>query len=157
MRIPTWVKTGAAVAGAATVGSIATAPESTWYDSLNKPGWQPPPVAFPLVWTPLYALIAFGSARALDRSNPADRAALKHSLALNLALNAGWTAVFFRGHRPRAALVEIAVLNASNLALLRRAWAADRTAGVALAPYVAWTGFATVLTAAIARRNPKAG
>ncbi|MBE1484611.1 tryptophan-rich sensory protein [Plantactinospora soyae] len=46
------------------------------------------------------------------------------------------------------------MLNAANVLLLRRAWRADRMAGVALLPYLGWTGFATGLNAAIAARNP---
>jgi benzodiazapine receptor len=42
------------------------------------------------------------------------------------------------------------------VALLRQAWEADRSAGVAVAPYVAWTAFATALNSEIVRRNPKA-
>ena len=58
--------------------------------------------------------------------------------------------------RPDLALVGIGALNASNVVLLRQAWEADRSAGVAVAPYVAWTAFATALNSEIVRRNPKA-
>ncbi|GAA3456639.1 TspO/MBR family protein [Dactylosporangium matsuzakiense] len=153
MHVPTWLKTTAAVTVAAGIGSLVTRPGDRWYRHLEKPAWQPPPKAFPLVWTPLYGLIAFAGARALDASRGPARRQFAVAYAANLALNAGWTAVFFGARRPRAALAEIALLNASNLDLLRRAWQADRTAGAALAPYVAWTGFATALNASIARRN----
>jgi tryptophan-rich sensory protein len=153
MRTPTLVKTAAGVAAAAAAGSSATRPNSEWYRSLDKPAWQPPPAAFPVVWTSLYALIAFATARALDRMTPTERARFWRAYALNLGLNAGWTLVFFGARRPRLALVEIAALNASNLALLRRAWRSDRLAGTALLPYVVWTGFATVLNRSIAARN----
>jgi benzodiazapine receptor len=72
---------------------------------------------------------------------------------VNLVLNAGWTAMFFRARNPTAALGEIAALNLSNGLLLRRAAAADRLAVAALAPYVAWTVFATCLNGAIVRLN----
>ncbi|WP_436536405.1 TspO/MBR family protein [Actinoplanes sp. HUAS TT8] len=153
MTVPTWVKTSAAVVVAAGAGSIATEPGSRWYRALRKPPWQPPPAAFPAVWTPLYALIAVAGTRALNRGDADDRRAFARSYAINLGLNAAWTAVFFRAKRPRAALAEIAVLNVSNLLLLRRAARTDRLAGAALAPYVAWTIFATALNAAIVRRN----
>ncbi|MFI7517929.1 TspO/MBR family protein [Micromonospora globbae] len=153
MRPPTLVTTAAAVAATAAVGAAATDASSRWYRRLRKPRWQPPPAAFPLVWTPLYALIAMAGARTLDAAGRAERAPFARAYALNLALNAGWTALFFRARRPAAALADIAVLNASNLALLRRAGRADRLAGVALAPYVAWTLFATALNATIVRLN----
>ena len=72
--------------------------------------------------------------------------------------------MFFGARAPRAALAEITVLNdapldpvfdASNLVLLGQAWRVDRAAAVAIAPYAAWTAFATALTAAIAARNPR--
>lgn len=154
MRVPTLVKTALATGGTATVGAIATKPASTWYQSLDKPAWQPPPSAFPAVWTPLYALIAFAGARALDRTDGTERARFRRAYAANLVLNAAWTALFFRARSPRTALVEILVLNAANLGLLRRAWRADRLAGTALLPYVAWTLFATALNTSIASRNP---
>lgn len=110
-------------------------------------------MAFPLVWTPLYALIAVAGARVLDRTSETDRAAFTRAYGLNLALNFGWSALFFKAHRPAIALAEIAALNASNLVLLRRASQADSVAAVALAPYVAWTLFATALNGTIVRLN----
>ncbi|MFC7273070.1 tryptophan-rich sensory protein [Paractinoplanes rhizophilus] len=68
MRLPTLVKTSAAVAAAAVTGSLVTRPDSRWYRSLDKPRWQPPPAAFPIVWTALYGLLAVAGARALDRA-----------------------------------------------------------------------------------------
>ena len=153
VETPTWIKTTGAVAAAAAAGSWATDPSSAWYSTLRKPSWQPPPAAFPLVWTPLYALLAVAGTRALDSTTGPDRAALRRAYGLNLLLNAGWTVLFFRARSPEIALAEIGALNVSNLLLLRRAAAADRLAGAALAPYVAWTVFATCLNAAIVKLN----
>ncbi|MEU8009234.1 TspO/MBR family protein [Micromonospora parva] len=153
MRLPTLVKTAAAVTVTAAAGTAVNDTSNGWYRRLRKPSWQPPPVAFPLVWTPLYALIAVAGARALDRTSGAERAAFTRAYALNLALNFGWSALFFKARRPTVALAEIAALNASNVALMRRAAHADTAAGAALAPYVAWTLFATVLNGAIVRLN----
>ncbi|RKN34022.1 TspO/MBR family protein [Micromonospora musae] len=153
MPASTWITTAAAVAATAAAGSLATDPSSRWYRRLRKPRWQPPPSTFPLVWTPVYALIAVAGARTLERSRADERAAFARAYALNLALNAGWTALFFRARRPAAALTEIAALNASNLLLLRRAVRTDRVAGLALAPYAAWTVFATALNGAVVRLN----
>jgi tryptophan-rich sensory protein len=156
MPLPTFVKTLMAVGATAAVGSIATTPASAWYRSLDKPKWQPPPVAFPLVWTPLYVLLASAGARSLDRTAGDERASFKRAYLVNLLLNAGWTVVFFRARKPKLALIEIAALNGSNIRLLHRAWQADRLAGTALLPYVIWTAFATALNASIAVRNPRA-
>ena len=139
------------------MGTIATDPNSRWYRRLDKPSWQPPAAAFPIVWTALYTDIAAISAltiadlHELDRDD--ERKQYIAALATNLVLNAGWTAAFFRSHRLPFATVVAAALAASSADLTRRAGKVDVEKGVALAPYAVWTGFATVLSAALARRN----
>lgn len=167
-------KTVAATAAAATLGGLFTQPGSGWYRGLAKPVWQPPPQAFGVVWTALYADIAITSSLVIadlaeqdraeqdragqdrveqHRAGPGKAAAFERALWLNLALNAGWSAVFFRSRRLGLATVWAAALTASGVDLARRAVAASSGKAAALAPYAAWCGFATVLSAAVARRN----
>ncbi|GAB2676968.1 TspO/MBR family protein [Thalassiella azotivora] len=157
MRLSTLLRTGLACAATATLGAVATDPDSRWYRSLDRPDWQPPAPVFPLVWTPLYADLAVASAAVLsdDAAPAAGRAAYARSLAVNLTLNAGWSWLFWRARRPWLAAAECAVLAASSADLARRAGAVRPGAGAALAPYAAWCGFATVLSSAIAHRNPR--
>ncbi|GAA6526003.1 tryptophan-rich sensory protein [Intrasporangium sp. DVR] len=155
--------TAGAVTATALVGSLATQPNSRWYRNLDLPAWQPPKAAFPIVWTLLYADIAASAAAVLtelDRSaepaeartgSPRDR--FLAALAGNLVLNAGWSVIFWRGRSPGVAAVEAAALTASGAHLARRAAAVQPVAGRALVPYAVWCGFATVLSAAIHRRN----
>ncbi|MER7072846.1 tryptophan-rich sensory protein [Terrabacter sp. NPDC000476] len=150
---------GAATAATVVVGSLATKPDSNWYRSLDLPDWQPPAIAFPLVWSVLYTDIAASSAtvlNALDKDgDAAGRQAYLKAFGTNLALNAAWSWLFWRSRRPWVAAAEAALLTASSADLARRAGRVSRGSGVALSPYAAWCGFATVLSAAIARRNPR--
>ena len=147
----------AATVGAAALGAAATQPDSRWYRSLDLPSWQPPPLAFPLVWTPLYADIVATSVATLARlegeGRPDEAAAYRRALWGNLVLNTAWSVLFWRVRRPAVAAVEAGVLAASSTDLARRAAAAGGRGGWALVPYAAWTGFAAVLSTAIARRN----
>ena len=168
MKLMTVVWTAAATAATAAAGGIATDPDSGWYRRLRKPEWQPPAIAFPVVWTALYADLALSSAAALDSGgaaadtpeNPGGRtrrrelAAYRGALAANLVLNAAWSWLFWRARRPWLAAAECAVLTASSVDLVRRTHRLNRGAGVSLAPYALWCGFATVLSTAIARLNP---
>ncbi len=154
--------TVAAVVATAVSGGLATDPDSAYYRSLSKPPWQPAPPVFGLVWTPLYADIALTAGHAIARlsdgapgRSPAERRRLIAALGVNLAMNAGWSWIFFRAHRPWLAAAECALLTASSADLVRRVGAADRRAAVALAPYPLWCAFATALSTAIARRNPR--
>jgi tryptophan-rich sensory protein len=151
--------TSAATAATAVVGSLATQPDSSYYRSLDLPDWQPPAVAFPVVWTALYADIAGSSAAVLNAydkdGDEQGRSAYLKAFGTNLAINAAWSAVFWRSRRPWAAAVHAALLTASSADLARRAGRTSKGAGLALSPYAVWCGFATVLSAAIARRNPR--
>jgi len=140
------------VAAAAVAGALVSDPRSGWYENLRKPAWQPPAPAYAIVWTPLYAMIAYAGARALSRAGTA-RGRFARGFLADLALNAAWTPLFFRAHRPRAALAGILCLDIANVLLIRRAWQADRAAALLLVPYAAWTLFATALNAEIARLN----
>ena len=139
-------------AAAAGVGFLGTKPDSAWYRSLDKPDWQPPNAAFPLVWTPLYGLIAWGTGRAMEKAGADDRRMLALTTA-DLAANAGWCWVFFVRRSPGGGLAVILGLDALNVALTREAAKHDRAAAVALTPYVGWTVFATALNASIWWRN----
>ena len=139
-------------AAAAGIGFLGTKPDSAWYRSLEKPPWEPPNVAFPLVWTPLYGLIAWGTGRALEKAAPDDRRMLALTTA-DLAANAGWCWMFFVKQSPAGGLAVILGLDVLNVALVREAGKHDTAAALALKPYAVWTAFATGLNASIWWRN----
>jgi translocator protein len=147
-----------AVAAAAGTGGVASPKRlPAWYSRLRKPPYQPPSAAFPLVWTALYTDIAAASAVAIDRFRARERHdEARHyaaALGVNLALNAGWSWLFFRYHKLGAAALGAAALTASSVDLARRAAQADGKAGAALSPYPVWCAFATVLATHIWRLN----
>ena len=72
------MKTTIVTAGAVTaIGGVAADPDSAWSRSLRKPRWQPPPSAYALGGTPVYATIACagGSTAVGQRRCPAATAA----------------------------------------------------------------------------------
>jgi tryptophan-rich sensory protein len=139
----------ALVAIVAAAGSLST--PDAWYAALAKPSFNPPNWIFAPVWTLLY----LGMAVAAWRVYRIDgwTTALWLWLA-QLVVNGLWTPLFFGLHRIDLALADIVVLDllviATIVAFVRR----DRIAGALLVPYLAWTSFATLLTAAIFRLNP---
>lgn len=157
-RIARLGRVSAAVAATAGLGGLASQEVRTpWYADLEKPSFQPPDAAFPIAWTTLYADIALTTAHVLDRLERSGRgeeaAAYRRALAANLAVNAGWSWVFFRWHRLGPAVGVAGLLALSSADLVRRTARVSKPAAVALAPYPAWCGFATALSAAIYRRN----
>ena len=148
---------GGQVAACAVAGSLLTDPENAWYRRLRKPSWQPPALAFPVVWTALYAVITVAATSAIadleeeGRQEEAD--AFKTALPVNLALNAGWSGLFFRARSPELATAGSAALAASSIDLARRGAAAGAGKAIGLSAYAAWCGFATLLSGTIARLN----
>lgn len=153
----TLAATGLGAFAGAALGAAATTPDAAWYHRLEKPPWDPPTIAYPLVWTPLYADIAITGAAALtlleQQGRHDDVAALRRALTTNLALNTGWSVLFWRVRRPWWSAAWCAVLAAHSAALVARVGKVDPTLGAALAPYPLWCGFATALNTSIARRN----
>lgn len=149
---PVAIAWAAAVAAVALVGGLATDTSSTWYTTLDRPSWQPPGAVFGPVWTVLYVLIAI-SATLAYRDVRRGRTLVLGLFAVNLVLNVGWTWIFFQGHAPVAAGIEIIALLATIVALIRLVAPASRTAAWLLVPYAAWVTFATALTWTIALTN----
>jgi tryptophan-rich sensory protein len=87
--------------------------------------------------------------------SPARRQAL-HLWREQLLLNAGWSKLFFGKHRPDLSLIEVLALESKIVRYIRAAYPLDRPAAYMFVPYAAWVGYATVLNAEIARRNPRA-
>jgi tryptophan-rich sensory protein len=147
----------AAVAAAAWFGSRSgpQKPDTRlWFNSLRKPSWNPPDLAFPIVWTGLYSLMAVSGARTWSAPPSCRRS---RSLALwsaQLLANAAWTRLFFGRRQPRQALADVVLLEALILAYIADAREIDPTAAACFLPYAAWVAFATALNAEIVRLNP---
>lgn len=137
------------------LGSVVTRPEIPgWYATLAKPFWTPPPVAFPIAWTTLYLLMAVALWRLWDRVPPSVlRTRAMALFALQLALNAVWSPVFFKWHNPAAALVVIGLLVPAIAMLIATSARLDRIAAWLLAPYLAWVVFATTINGAVVAMN----
>ncbi|HZE04087.1 MAG TPA: tryptophan-rich sensory protein, partial [Solirubrobacteraceae bacterium] len=66
-----------------------------------------------------------------------------------LAFNAMWPLAFFGVRDKRASLIIIALLDGTLTAEIRMLRGEDPVAAALLAPYLAWSGFATALNAAV--------
>jgi tryptophan-rich sensory protein len=145
------------IAGSAIGVLTGSSGRNGWYASLEKPSFMPPPLAFPIAWTILYALmgVAVALILALPRS-PRRRSALL-LFFVQLVLNFAWSPIFFGAHDISLAqwlifaMAAVAALAAGRFYRLRRA------AGLLLLPYLGWLIFAATLNSAIAALNPGAG
>jgi tryptophan-rich sensory protein len=132
------------------------------YERFDRPAFSPPGPVFPVVWSVLNLTTATSAWRLWrvqasqpDPAAPATRAA-RAALAWwagAVAVRSGYVPLEFGARRFWLATADSALLCA---VMTRYAWLARRAdpAAAALAvPEIAWTAFATVLSAAVARRN----
>ena len=124
-----------------------------WYAVINKPSFTPPNWIFPVVWPILYLMMAVAAwiiwtKRGFDRG----RLPLKW-FAVQLALNAAWSWIFFGRHALGTALAEIMLLWIAIVFTLLLFWKINRWAGGLMAPYLLWISFALVLNFSIWHLN----
>jgi translocator protein len=135
-------------------GLVTRSSVSTWYPTLQKPAWNPPPWVFGPVWTTLYVMMGVAAWLAWRApESPELRARAQRLFWLQLALNVLWSYLFFGLRSPPLALAEMLLLWAAIFLTLRAFWRLRPLAGALLVPYLAWVSFATLLTASITLLN----
>ena len=132
--------------GAAAVGGILTSSSvSTWYQTLQKPSFNPPSWVFGPVWAILYGTMAV-AVWLVWRSAGAGEAKLPLLLfAIQLCLNVAWSGLFFGLRQPGWAFLEICLLWVAIGASLVSFVRISPVAGWLMAPYLLWVSFAAIL------------
>lgn len=133
-------------------GYFAGSADTGWYQTLNKPFFQPPPWLFGPAWTLLYTLMGIALAR-VWHSEAAGSAAAMKLFGFQLFLNLIWSPVFFKMHETVYALGIIIALLILVVVTIKHFSKIDKTAGLLLYPYLLWLCFATVLNASIVYLN----
>lgn len=129
--------------------SAMVANEPAYYQLLAKPSWAPPGSVFGPVWTALYTLLGSATWIVWTRTRDRERRRAMTAFAIQLALNATWTPIFFGLHQLGLAVVVIVAVLCSVLIMGAIYWRVQRWAGLAIVPLAAWVAFATCLNVAI--------
>lgn len=134
---------------AAAGGAVTATSVGTWYQSLEKPPFNPPDWVFAPVWTTLYLLMAVAAWRVWRAPGSPKRVAALADFSVQLALNLAWSVLFFGLQLIAAALVEILFLLAAITMTTIRFRRIDPLAGTLFLPYLLWVAYATILNAAL--------
>jgi tryptophan-rich sensory protein len=133
------------------VGAATT--DTALYREIMRPTWAPPGWVFGPVWITLYTMMGVATWLVWRTGPSPDRRRAMTSFAVQLALNAAWTPVFFGLRSIGGGLLVIAVLNVAILATIVTFGRRSQLAAWLLVPYAAWVGFATALTTELWRIN----
>lgn len=123
----------------------------TWYPTLVKPSFNPPNWLFAPVWSTLYVIMGIAAGlvwHEMDRQKELVKKGLIY-FAIQLALNALWSFLFFGLHNPLLALIEIALLWLMIYETFVQFNKVNKIAGYLFIPYLMWVTFALALNASI--------
>lgn len=135
--------------GAGLAGSIFTfSSVSSWYPTLVKPFFNPPPWIFGPVWTTLYFLMGLSLFLIWGKKNTDYK-----WFWIQLVLNFAWSIVFFGLRSPALALAVIILLLVSIILMLNSFKKVSQTASWLNFPYLVWVGFASLLNLSIVILN----
>ena len=132
-------------------GIVTKSSIDTWYPTLIKPSFNPPNWVFAPAWSLLYLLMGVAAGLVWDRIEY-EKEVVKNALvffAIQLALNALWSYLFFGLMNQLLALIEIVVLWLMIYETLLKFIKINKIAGYLLVPYLLWVSFATILNASI--------
>jgi benzodiazapine receptor len=124
-----------------------------WYQTIQKPSWNPPNWVFGPVWTTLYVMMGVAMYLVWSRPRSNQRQRALYLNAVQLALNFFWSLIFFNVHAIGWALVEILLLWGMILFTMFAYDKVYKPAAWLMLPYVAWVSFATILNFTIWRLN----
>lgn len=126
------------------IGSIFTSNKiPSWYETLNKPAFNPPNWIFGPVWTTLFVLMGIALYLVWTSEQPNNSALW--FFGIQLGLNVLWSIFFFGTQSPLMAFIDIIILWFAILATIISFYAVSTTASYLLIPYILWVSFATIL------------
>jgi tryptophan-rich sensory protein len=157
-----WVKLVISVGLPIGVGAIAglfTTPEiSGWFQTIDKPTWQPPNWVFGPVWTVLYVMMGIAFYLVWKKEAPKGTKRMAITLWLiQLVFNFFWSFIFFKQHQIDWALAEILILWFFILLTIIYFSRISKLAAWLMVPYICWVSFASLLTYSIYELNPEPG
>lgn len=120
----------------------------SWYQTIEKPSFNPPSWIFGPTWTVLYIMMGISLYLIWKSNHPFKKKAL-WLFGIQLFLNAIWSPAFFGLESPILGLIVIVPLWVMILVCIRAFFPIDKWASYLLIPYLLWVSFATVLNASI--------
>ncbi len=123
---------------------------STWYTTLMLPEVAPAGGVIGTVWTVIFILSAIAVILIWNKKRSIKRFGwVVGLLTANAILNVAWSYLFFVQHLLGWAIVEMVLLNLTNLAIIVLVWRKQQLAAWLLVPYFLWVCFATYLAYSI--------
>lgn len=120
-----------------------------WFNSLEKPAFQPPDKVLGPVWTALYLLMGISLFFVWKSPKTDLRKIALWAFGIQLFLNFWWSILFFSFHLLCISIIDIVVMWILIFYMIFLFRKTKASAGYLNIPYLLWVSFATVLNVAI--------
>ena len=122
------------------------------FDNVNKPGFAPPAIVFPIAWGILYTLMGISSYLVFVSDSEYKKTGLVFYV-LQLIVNMFWSMIFFRFENFLFAFVWLLLLLLLVIVMMYYFYKSNKIAFYIQIPYVLWLTFALALNYAIYTLN----
>lgn len=128
------------------IGSVSlVASDSEWYDSLQKPFWQPPGFVFGAIWPYNFTVLILATWVVATRLSTVHHWVWLASLTLSVAAALTWAQLFYGPHAFLASGLALLAASLLTVPLLVLSFRASHALGFAVLPYQVWLLLATSL------------
>ena len=148
LKLALWI--GLYLSVAFGIGQSTQASIDSWYQTLEKPSFNPPNWIFPIMWSFLYILIATAGWKLWQVGASIK---LKIIYIIYTLLNWAWTPIFFGAQLIFPAFIWIVAINAVTILFISQAYKEVRLSALLMVPPLLWTLFAALLNYYIWRMN----
>ena len=124
-----------------------------WYGDLQKSSLTPPPIAFPIVWTTLYILLAICAGSLFKYSRDSHSYKLFSLFGIYMFVNWAWSFIFFGSQMIALGFYWIILSDVILLTFIILSWAKNRLWAYLTLPTFLWGCFAAYLNGYILFMN----
>jgi len=125
----------------------------SWYQSLTRPPWQPPDVAFGIAWPYNFITLGFVGFVVAHGEHTRDRGWWLACFAISVVAALTWARLFYVHHALTASGIALGVAAVATVPMVVLAFRASTLGGFAMIPYNIWLAIATSLAFGYASRN----
>jgi tryptophan-rich sensory protein len=125
----------------------------SWYQSLNKPSWQPPDFIFGIIWPYNFIVIGIALYAIFTKASPAMVFTILALFAVSIASALRWSYLFYSAHNLPSAAFALLITAFLTLPILATTFFYSWKVGIALLPYQLWIFTAAALSFSYAANN----
>lgn len=135
------------------IGSGLFVDNSGWYQSLNRPNWQPPDFVFGLIWPYNFLMLGIASVTVIQRSELRTSILFLVILAASVIAALAWAYFFYKPHNLVMASLALGLAAIFTIPLLIMTLQKNTLIGILLMPYKGWLITATFLSFSYSKLN----